>query len=102
MYRAAILSCALAACGGDDGGKATDAAVDTVPNDGRIHVDDGAPTRIACTSSFGAALTNTPTFGRLDGYLVAIVPPGGGSACNADSSHLHLQVRMNGAVYDVA
>ena len=76
-----------------------DAAVP--PNDGRIHVDDGAPMRQACTSNFGAALTASPTFGRLDGFLVAIVPPGGG-ACNADSSHVHLQVRMNGAIYDIA
>jgi hypothetical protein len=102
MYRAVLLACVLAACGGDDGGTTIDAAVDAPPNDGRVHVDDGAPTRMPCTSSFGAALTNTPTFGRLDGYLVAIVPPSGGSACNADSSHVHLQIRMNGAIYDVA
>jgi len=89
----------LFGCGNPSG---TADAPDVPPNDGRIHADDGTPTRQACTSNFGTALTATPTFGRLDGFLVAIVPPGNGSACNADSSHVHLQVRMNNAIYDVA
>jgi hypothetical protein len=96
------ICCAAAlasACGGGSG--STDAATDGVPNDGRYHIDDGTPTRQQCTSSFGGGLSATATFGRLDGVLVAIVPPGGGP-CNADSSHVHLQVRMSGAVYDVA
>ena len=67
---------------------------DSVPN-----ADDGAPTRRPCTGRFGTALTSE--YGRLDGILVAIVPPGGGG-CNADSSHVHLQVEVNGAVYDIA
>jgi hypothetical protein len=99
--RAIAIPFALMACG-ESGGTTADAAIDAPPNDGRIHVDDGTPTRVPCTSSFGTQLTSTPTFGRLDGYLVAIVPPSGSNACNADSSHLHLQIRMNGAVYDVA
>ncbi|HEY3450374.1 MAG TPA: hypothetical protein VGK67_28730 [Myxococcales bacterium] len=66
---------------------------------GVVPVDDGAPTRVACTSHYGSALTKT--HGRLDGYLVAIVPPGNGG-CNVDSDHVHLQVRMDGAIYDVA
>ncbi len=57
------------------------------------------PTRVACTSSFGSALSTT--HGRLDGYLVAIVPAST-HGCNGDSSHIHLQVKANGAVYDVA
>ncbi len=89
----------LAACGNAPG--TTDAQPDTVPNDGRIHVDDGTPTRQPCTSAFGSGLTASPAFGRLDGYLVAIVAPGA-SGCNADSSHVHLQVRMKNAIYDVA
>jgi hypothetical protein len=62
-------------------------------------VDDGTPVRQACTENLGHALT--ATYGRLDGYLVAIVPMGQ-HTCNGDSTHVHLQVRMNGAVYDVA
>lgn len=60
---------------------------------------DGTPMRRPCTSSFGSALS--ATFGRMDGYLVAIVRPGSGS-CRADLGHVHLQVEVNGGVYDVA
>lgn len=100
LYLLAASLFGLAACGGG-GSSSIDAAIDAPPNDGRVHVDDGTPTRMPCTSSFGNKLTSSPTFGRLDGYLVAIVPPGG-SACNADSDHVHLQVRMSGAIYDIA
>lgn len=60
---------------------------------------DGPPTRVPCTNQLGTAMTDE--FGRLDGILVAVVPPGGGG-CNADSGHIHLQVRMNSAVYDIS
>jgi hypothetical protein len=60
---------------------------------------DGTPTRTACTSSFGSALTSA--HGRLDGTLVAIVPAGT-HTCNGDSTHVHLQVKVDGAIYDVA
>jgi hypothetical protein len=60
---------------------------------------DGVPVRRACTSNFGQGLT--AVHGRLDGTLVSIVPPGA-HGCNADSGHVHLQVEMQGATYDVA
>lgn len=89
----------LAACGGSpdapDAAAGKDAAVDA----SWVHVDDGTPTRQACTNNLGNGLGQL--FGRMDGFLVAIVPPGNGG-CNADSDHVHLQVRMNGAIYDVA
>jgi len=101
MSSRSVVLAMLVACRGAD-----DPLVDApptshgdAPHDGDTHVDDGLPTRHACTSSFGDALS--PTFGRLDGYLVAIVPPSNG-ACNADQNHVHLQIQMNGAVYDVA
>ncbi len=106
-----MLSLALlvvAACGGGgtsmpgDGGAGDGAPVDGVPTDGRLDADDGTPTRQPCTSNFGNKLTSSATYGRLDGYLVAIVAPSGMNSCNADSSHVHLQIRMAGAVYDVA
>jgi hypothetical protein len=63
--------------------------------------DDGPPTRRACTESYGQGLTSG--YGRLDGILVAIVAPGPSSApCNADPTHVHLQVEALGAVYDIA
>ncbi len=89
----------VAACGG--GTTASDARVADTAGDGQS-VDDGTPTRMPCTSNFGSALSATPTFGRLDGYLVAVVPPSNMNGCNADSSHVHLQVKMNNAIYDVA
>jgi hypothetical protein len=61
---------------------------------------DGTPTRQACTSNFGSGLTQV--FGRLDGYLVAIVQPGSMNTCNDDDAHVHLQIRMNGSIYDIA
>lgn len=62
--------------------------------------DDGTPTRVQCTSNFGNKLT--ATFGRLDGYLVSIVAPTNQNGCNADSSHVHLQIKMMNEIYDVA
>lgn len=68
--------------------------------DAGTDTDDGNPTRDKCTGDFGQALNQE--FGRIDGYLVSIVPAGGPKACNGDSRHLHLQVSMQGSVYDVA
>lgn len=62
-------------------------------------IPDGAPTRLPCTDNFGDGLTST--HGRLDGILVAVVPPGE-SQCNGDDDHLHLQVRADDQIYDVA
>ena len=41
-------------------------------------------------------------FGRLDGFLVSIIQPGQGSGCNGDAHHVHLQVQVQGSVYDIA
>ena len=60
---------------------------------------DGTAMHVACTKSFGSALSQA--HGRLDGYLVAIVPSTQ-HTCNGDDHHVHLQVMAGGAVYDVA
>jgi hypothetical protein len=78
------------AAGGADA--STDASTGSDPLDGQI-------TRQQCTDALGSALTTT--FGRMDGYLVSIVPVGQHS-CNGDSTHVHLQVLIKNAVYDVA
>ena len=81
-----------------------DAGTDAAKNDASTSDgstgDDGPPTRVTCTSSFGSGLS-PGGFGRLDGFIVAVVAPGGG-ACNADSHHIHVQVASGGATYDVA
>lgn len=66
--------------------------------------DDGdALMRRSCVESFGDAITPALAYGRLDGYLVAIVQPGSSSRpCHADLTHLHLQILMLGKTYDVA
>jgi hypothetical protein len=96
-----VLVCCLFACGSSGSPSAHDAgAGDTPPAiDGTLDAVDGSPMRQPCTNNLGTALTSV--YGRLDGYLVAIVPPGNG-ACNADTDHVHLQIQMNGAIYDVA
>jgi hypothetical protein len=78
--------------GGFDAGSSIDAALPST--------DDGNPTRQACSPNFGSGLT--AVHGRLDGYLVTILPPKTGYNCNGDSDHVHLQVLMMGAVYDIA
>jgi hypothetical protein len=88
------------ACG--TGGGAPDAGVPDAGGGGGGGggTDDGTPTRQACTSTFGSAMT--ATFGRLDGFLVSIVNPNTTTSCRGDDNHIHLQVRVNGRIEDVA
>jgi len=71
---------------------------------GEASSPDGPPSYTsACTplsAQTGTAI-NTK-HGRLDGYLSYVVPKDGPSSCNGDGSHVHLQVRMKGEIYDVA
>lgn len=78
---------------------AGDGVADAGSDPPAMHVADGPPTRLPCTRSFGSALTRT--FGRLDGYLVAIVVPGG-SQCNSDEDHVLLQVKAADVIYEIA
>ena len=61
---------------------------------------DGTPQHLACTWTLGTQLFGG-SHGRLDGYLVSIVPAHA-HQCHGDSGHVHLQIVMNGATYDVA
>jgi hypothetical protein len=61
---------------------------------------DGTATRQPCTGTFGSAMT--ATFGRLDGFLVSIVDPNTTTSCRGDDNHIHLQVRVNGGIEDIA
>lgn len=79
----------------DGGAVADDAAADA----SGPAFDDGVPTRVACSSTLGMGLS--PDHGRLDGTLVSIVPEKG-ARCPSDPDHLHLQILMNGANYDIA
>lgn len=86
------------------GGGAPDAGVPDAgggtPDAGGGGTGDGTPTRQTCTSTFGSAMT--ATFGRLDGFLVAIVDPNTTTSCRGDDNHIHLQVKVNGGIEDIA
>lgn len=108
---AACGSPATATPGGQDGGAvdgsgtpADDAAESTDTGDASPAVPDGTPMYTsACTpltAQTGTAVTTS--HGRLDGYLAYVIPQGGPASCNGDDSHVHLQVRVNDQIYDVA
>src|ERR1700760_149724 len=81
---------------GDAGAHGGDAST------GDASMADGSATREQCTSNFGDGLSQQPTFGRLDGYFLSILPPSNMQACNDDDSHVHLQIRMQNMIYDIA
>jgi hypothetical protein len=60
--------------------------------------DAGPDKSAACASTFGAAI-GTVGFQRFDGTLLAIVPPGDLACAMPNSTHLVLQLQMQGAVY---
>jgi hypothetical protein len=76
---------------------ASDAGVDAASD---AATDDGTPQHLACTSTLGTQLSGG-SHGRLDGYLVSIIPSHT-YQCHGDSSHVHLQIARAGARYDVA
>jgi len=90
--------------GSTSGDAAPEAAQAEAGVDSSGGTPDGTPTYTsACTPLTQQTGTAINSFhGRLDGYLSYIVPQGGPSSCNGDDSHVHLQVRMMGKVYDVA
>jgi hypothetical protein len=108
MFRlAAVLGVLPGILLGCRGAPASAAQVDSgaAPGDGAtIDVDygeDGMPVRRPCVAPSGTAMANG-TYGRLDGILVAVVPPGPRTICNADSDHVHLQIAVGAGTYDIA
>ncbi len=67
--------------------------LDAGPADAVVDVDKSAP----CATTFGSALTNA--FGRLDGVVVAVVPPNDQACALPNSTHLVVQVSIAGVVY---
>jgi hypothetical protein len=92
--------------GGDDSSVAADqsASPEAGEGGGETSSTDGPPTYTsACTPLSAQTGTAIDTkHGRLDGYLSFVVPKDGPSTCNGDDSHVHLQIRMGGTIYDVA
>ncbi len=102
-----LMGAAACSSAGDSNLGAGGAANDAAAGDGAAgqeaaipEPDDGPASRLACTSDFGNGIS--AVYGRIDGYLVSIVPPSSKNSCNADSDHVHLQVLMKSKVYDIA
>jgi hypothetical protein len=96
-----LLLLALSACSSKapalvDASAPLDAEVDaTAPVD--AGADAGVDKAAACAASFGTELTNA--FGRVDGTILAVVPPTNGTCALPNSTHLVLQLTMHGAAY---
>lgn len=81
--------CLLAACG--EGGPAFK---HPIPDS----AFDAPPAKAAhCAATFGAELTDA--FGRLDGTVLAVIPPGYQGCAQPNSTHVVVQVMVNGAAY---
>jgi len=98
--RSALNPCAAASDAGVADAATGSPDAGSAPPDAGTGTGDGTPTRRPCTNSFGSAMNTT--FGRLDGFLVTILNPGQGTSCSGDAHHVHLQVLMNGAIYNIA
>jgi len=84
----AILAATLTGCGDDDTGTPADASTGTGAD-----VDPASP----CAASFGSALP--AGFARVDGTILAVVPPGHPTCAMPNGSHVVLQVSVAGAAY---
>jgi hypothetical protein len=61
-------------------------------------VVDGTPVKaVDCAASFGAELT--AGFGRVDGTLLAVIPPNYQGCAQPNSTHAVVQVMVDGAAY---
>ena len=59
---------------------------------------DGTPAKaVNCATSFGAELTNS--FGRVDGTLLAVIPPNYQGCAQPNSTHAVVQVMVDGSAY---
>jgi hypothetical protein len=63
------------------------------PVDASTDVDKAA----TCAATFGMGLTDA--FGRLDGTVLAVVPPGDNACAKPNSTHVVIQVVTEGAAY---
>lgn len=78
----------------DAGAPAEDAGSDS---DAGLPFDAGVKKQAGCASVFGASLTNA--FGRVDGTVVAVVPPGDPGCALPNSDHVVVQVAFDGGVH---
>src|SRR5450432_3613923 len=90
----ALVLCFAIGCSSPPAHATTDAAPD---GNGGIAGTDAGDKAGPCASMFGTALT--PAFGRIDGTVLAVVPPGDQACALPNATHLVVQVTMGGAAY---
>jgi hypothetical protein len=66
---------------------------------GDADAGDAGPATPACAKRFGSEIT--PEFGRLDGFIRAVVAPGD-PQCKNDDDHVYVQIDVGGATYVAA
>ncbi len=99
---AVLLATAATGVIGCGAGLDRDAPADATPSDTPPDPVDGTPVRQACVMANGTVMSDG-TFGRLDGTIVAVTPPGAvDGTCQPDADHVHVQVRAHNKVYDIA
>src|SRR5512143_2920915 len=101
VRRSLIPFVVLAGCSSPGGGTPTggDAAIDSpaATLDAAVTPDGPASKADSCASTFGNALTNS--YGRVDGTILAVVLPAYQACAQPNSTHIVLQMTMNGAAY---
>jgi hypothetical protein len=84
--------------GSVDAGAADSGTLDSgLPDAGPLLPDGGVDKSASCAATFGNALT--AGFARLDGTVLAVVPPNDQLCAAPNSTHLVIQLLMNGAAY---
>ncbi len=106
MFRACVIvllmsliaGCSSSAHAPDDAGSMRDAALH---GDARADASRDAIADVnkaaTCADAFGESLTNA--FGRIDGTVLAVVPPGDETCADPNATHLVLQVTLSGVAY---
>jgi hypothetical protein len=79
-----------------DAGVIDASLTDDAAADATADVDKSAPC-VESDAAFGWTLTNS--FGRLDGTVVAVIPPGDEACASPNDTHLIIEVMMQGFVY---
>lgn len=89
--RAALAAVVVAGCGAPAARPdvARDAAADAAP--------DAPPKAVPCATAFGSGVA--AGFGRIDGTVLAIVPPGDDDCTEPNSTHLVVQVAIADGAY---
>lgn len=85
--------------GHDSGTPGTDASADASPDTGLPDSGSGGPKDAKCTGTFGAGITGV--HGRLDGTVLAVIPPSDFSCPMPNKDHVTLDIVMGGQAYRI-